>query len=889
MVRINLDYYRILSVPIKASSPQVERAYGDRLKQQPRRDYSKSAIAMRKKLLTRAFKVLSDPGKKAEYDNKFLEPNITTQAISNQVIDNQTISDQVEETASVPLETKSPDSIDSTIGSSSVPAEPYLEIENHLVIGALIILHELAEYELVISIGNEYLRQENDSIPAATKRLNSNGSIPNITGTTDPISKSDKRTAFKKQDTKADTIFCIALSCLEIGREKWRRQEWEEAAAYGEEGLRILQQENQSFCPHLQTEIQSELNLLKPYRILYLLEHNTIGSKLRSRGLKLLQEVLVQREGIENTSIDPSGLKSDQFLYFIQQIRNYLTLAEQKELFLGESKRGSRPGSCIASYALIAEGFAKKKPSSIMQANDILVNLGQHQNTHWERAVCALLLGQAEESQEVIEQIRQDSTYALIKKRSHNSPDLLPGLCFYAEQWLNKEVLSQFQDLKSSKITLSEYFNDSNVQAYLNTVAPINYKRQTQDSSEVSNSNQSTAQEQPSLASGNKQQQKKSLQQKGIRSFLPWLETKAKSSKKVNRQTHQQASAYQNVGAQTPAVSQQYRKEATFAKQSNVHPDGQQNIPSQSATNFYKSAPASNGSYHNENLAHSQSGVYSGSTRESSVHQNGKSGGTAVKTRQTNSHGNGNGSNKHHPNKPKNLKRQGKSKSSFPNNFLKSLLLLLALVGGLGTLSFLFTRVQISNNSNKKIAEKSVKQTTVRSPEKPKLDLNQAKTVSPSVAKVPQTDKPKPTISQDPSKAAELAAKKLNQTTAKQVVQKWLDGKKAALGKNYDADQLGKILTAGMLTQWKERSSYYKQNKIHRQLSHTLDVSAVKLDPTKPNIATVEAEVTEVAQHYQGEKLNQSESYNDKLLVRYNLIKQGDSWLIKSSEVIKTL
>ena len=92
-----------------------------------------------------------------------------------------------------------------------------------------------------------------------------------------------------------------------------------------------------------------------------------------------------------------------------------------------------------------------------------------------------------------------------------------------------------------------------------------------------------------------------------------------------------------------------------------------------------------------------------------------------------------------------------------------------------------------------------------------------------------------------------------------------------------------------MLTQWKERSSYYKQNKVHRQLSHTLDVRSVKLDSAKPNVATVEAEVTEVAKHYQGDKLNQSQSYNDNLLVRYNLVKENGSWLIKSSEVIENL
>ena len=85
---------------------------------------------------------------------------------------------------------------------------------------------------------------------------------------------------------------------------------------------------------------------------------------------------------------------------------------------------------------------------------------------------------------------------------------------------------------------------------------------------------------------------------------------------------------------------------------------------------------------------------------------------------------------------------------------------------------------------------------------------------------------------------------------------------------------------------WKERSNYYKQNKVHRKLQHNLSVKSVIVDSDNPNIATVEAEVTEDAQHYQAEKLNQSQSYNDNLRVRYKLIKKDGSWLINHSELM---
>ncbi|MGL5836257.1 MAG: IMS domain-containing protein, partial [Waterburya sp.] len=45
----------------------------------------------------------------------------------------------------------------------------------------------------------------------------------------------------------------------------------------------------------------------------------------------------------------------------------------------------------------------------------------------------------------------------------------------------------------------------------------------------------------------------------------------------------------------------------------------------------------------------------------------------------------------------------------------------------------------------------------------------------------------------------------------------------------------------------------------------------------------------EVAQHYQSGQLDQTQSYNDNLLVRYQLIRKGDNWLIQNAEVLKTL
>jgi len=71
-VRIPLDYYRILGLPLAASDEQLRQAYSDRIVQLPRREYSQAAIASRKQLIEEAYVVLSDPKERSSYDQLYL-------------------------------------------------------------------------------------------------------------------------------------------------------------------------------------------------------------------------------------------------------------------------------------------------------------------------------------------------------------------------------------------------------------------------------------------------------------------------------------------------------------------------------------------------------------------------------------------------------------------------------------------------------------------------------------------------------------------------------------------------------------------------------------------------------------------------------------------------
>ena len=71
-MRIPLDYYRILGLPIQATAEQLSQAHRDRTLQLPRREYSEVAIEARKALIDEAYTVLADGEQRQAYDAQFL-------------------------------------------------------------------------------------------------------------------------------------------------------------------------------------------------------------------------------------------------------------------------------------------------------------------------------------------------------------------------------------------------------------------------------------------------------------------------------------------------------------------------------------------------------------------------------------------------------------------------------------------------------------------------------------------------------------------------------------------------------------------------------------------------------------------------------------------------
>jgi curved DNA-binding protein CbpA len=313
-VRIPLDYYRILGLPILATADQIRQAYRDRTLQLPRQEFSTQAVASRKALLKQAYDLLTQDEKRRDYDARFLATTYESNA----------------ETPSPPATTQTSD----------------IEVEESQFVGGLVLLQELGEYESVLRLGRPYLNPTNTAIKEA--RLG------------------------EPQAALSDIVLAISLACLELGREEWQQGHYDNAAEALETGQELLMREG--LFPAVRAEVQSDLYKLRPYRILAMLSDPDEDAPIRQRGLEMLRDMLGDRQGIDGNGIDQSGLGVDDFLRFIQQLRDYMTVDEQQALFEAEARRPSAVATYLSVYALMAKGFARQEPALIRRAKPLAIS-----------------------------------------------------------------------------------------------------------------------------------------------------------------------------------------------------------------------------------------------------------------------------------------------------------------------------------------------------------------------------------------------------------------------------------------------------------------------------------------------------------------------------------
>lgn len=783
-MRIPLDYYRILGLPIQATAEQLQQAHRDRVRQLPRREYSEIAIAARKQLIDEAYAILSDPEQRQAYDASFLAK---TYELDNIATEKGTAASSTEE---------------ALVESHS----PSIEIDDKQFVGALLILQELGEYELVLSLSQPYLGSGRFAL-----KLGRFGE-PQLVG--------------------PDIILTVALSCLELGREQWQQGQYENAAASLETGQELLLQEG--LFANVRGEILADLYKLRPYRILELLSKSEENVAERRKGLQLLRDMFQERGGIEGSGDDQSGLNVDDFLRFIQQLRCYLTAAEQQQLFEAEMQRPSAVATYLAAYAYIASGFAYRQPALIRKAKQLLMRLGKRQDVHLEQAICALLLGQTEEASQALELSQEYETLELIREQSQGSPDLLPGLCQYAERWLAEEVYPHFRDLASKKSSLKDYFADKQVQAYLeglpaeeeeakNQWVPV----QSQPTQTPKLERSRAAEWDPVAAIGSRTALSANISSTGV----------SKQSAAVLNNS--------NPGAATPMAAA-INPESTPANTESPSAPQEAKRTGSEKTRLPQALATSRNQASNETGNPPQ--VRPHSTRRPSLPLSSAS-----------------------SEREQRLNRRAVRKSERSSSArLQRSLKIERLIGVVVLLLLaLFALLFVSAKIFGLIAE-SLKQISGPTllPEQPSVRLD-----GPPLPILEPT--PDPLTSPGP----------ISEAIAEQIIQKWLSTKTEAMGANHAIERLPEILTGSALSKWEQWAKELQQENSYYKYKHNLKVKSVDTSADNPERAKVEAEVSELAELYKGGRM--IDSRNDTLQVRYDLIRQNGQWRIQNWDILR--
>jgi hypothetical protein len=813
-VRIPLDYYRILGLPIQATTEQLQQAYRDRALQLPRREYSEVAITARRQLLDQAYTVLCDPEQRAAYDGNFLT---------------HTFDQPSEESLSDP--TSSPN-------TEVDPFTPSLEITDEQFVGAILILYDLGEYELVLKLSRPYLSSGNLRVSLDKGRLG------------------------EPQLVRADIVLTIALACLELGREQWQQTQYENAATSLETGQKLLLSEG--LFPTIRGEIQADLYKLRPYRVLELLALPTENATERRHGLAMLQDMLQERGGIDGAGDDQSGLNIDDFLRFIQQLRGYLTSAEQQGLFESEAKRPSAVATYLAVYALITRGFCQRQPALIVHAKQLLMRLGKRQDVHLEQAVCALLLGQTEQATRALELSQEYQSLAFIRENSQGSPDLLPGLCLYGERWLQTEVFPHFRDLAQERVSLKDYFADPEIQAYLeNLPAEVDSVDDwaVVESQRVAYSPTATTSPEmiaPTTSNGSNQLNSVGLGMTGKHKLNPHGATESQPTNQPHAPKQQSnIGEYQQGNALEPSITKSnYTSQVPNSTDSTSSlgtisslPTTQQTFPSQPRVEFKNTNLPSKGNptrrrrqprireKADTSLVNGQQKTEFTSDVFSSIDDLQVSP-TSVSGRRTRSHS----------------KRGANNK--------RVIFVTLAGLLCLGVLGFLLIRAL---QTSSKVAPNAILE-----PEQPLVQLDKPPVPIPSA-----------------DSAISYQDGLLTEDTATEVIETWLSSKAEAMGETHQIEQLEEILVAPVLSRWQKRAEVAKKNNSYGQYTHAVVVKSVKTSNEQPDEARVEAEVNESAQFYENGVLSKSGSYDSKLKVRYDLVRTDNQWRIKNMKVLK--
>ena len=267
---------------------------------------------------------------------------------------------------------------------------------------------------------------------------------------------------------EADLTLLAALTSRDAAIQEQDQRSYSNAADFLQEGIQLLQRMGK--LGDLRKTLEEDLVSLLPYRILDLLSRDLNEYESHKKGLSMLENLIIKRGGLEgkNKSEYNDYLNQQEFESFFQQIKPFLTVQDQIDLFLELQKRGSSEAGFLAFLSLTAIGFARRKPAKLFEARKILKKLNLSGLDSMPLIGCLdLLLADVEQSSA---RFLSSSDEKLRDWLNYYPGEKLEAICIFCKNWLENDVLIGYRDIDLKEVDLDSWFEDREIQEFIEQI-----------------------------------------------------------------------------------------------------------------------------------------------------------------------------------------------------------------------------------------------------------------------------------------------------------------------------------------------------------------------------------------------------------------------------------
>ena len=264
---------------------------------------------------------------------------------------------------------------------------------------------------------------------------------------------------------EADLTLLAALTARDSAIQEQQLRSYSTAADFLYDGIQLLQRMGK--LVEKRKELEEDLVALLPYRILDLLSRDLNEQESHKKGLSMLETLIIKRGGLEGNNKSEYGdyLNQQEFEAFFQQIRPFLTVQEQIDLFLELQKRGSIEAGFLAFLSLTAIGFSRRKPEKLFEARRILKKLNLSGLDSMPLVGCLdLLLADIDQASARFSSSSDENLRDWLNNYPGNK---LEAICIFCKNWLENDVLVGYRDIDSKEVDLDSWFEDREIQEFI--------------------------------------------------------------------------------------------------------------------------------------------------------------------------------------------------------------------------------------------------------------------------------------------------------------------------------------------------------------------------------------------------------------------------------------